>query len=132
MRVLMAFFMIMVRLVVVINLVVMIRLVAATLTIVVVMVTSEMVAVHINAAMEVTIRLVHKRATYRLTSVAKRDSKRTVAAHNLGHAFNVAAAESHKTPHEREAAESHKRPAHRAHSRFLPNTNEASERRTET
>ena len=83
MRVIVVFIVIVIRLVIMI----MVMLVTVILAIVAVMATSEMVAVHINATMEVTIRLVHKRAAYRLAGVAKRDGKSAFTLHDLGHRF---------------------------------------------
>ena len=103
--------------------------VVVTIAIVVVVVAiRKVMAVNVHAAMVIAVRLVHKRAAYRIASIAERDGKSAFALHDLGHAINVTAAETHEASHKRDAAESHKSPADRTHRRFLLSTNEASER----
>ncbi len=123
---------ILVLLVVMIYLVVMIMPVTAILAIGVVMVASEMVAVHIDAAVKVTIRLVHKRTTYCLAGITEHDGKSAFSLHDLGHTFGISTAKTNKAPYKRDAAEGPKNSANCIHRRFLPNTQDASKSRMAT
>ena len=123
---------ILVLLVVMIYLVVMIMPVTAILAIGVVMVASEMVAVHIDAAVKVTVRLVHKRTAYCLAGITEHDGKSAFSLHDLGHTFGISAAETNKAPCKRDAAEDPQDSADSVHRRFLPNAKDASESRMAT
>ena len=45
----------------------------------------KMLALHVDATVEIRVRLVHERAAYRLASVAKRDGKCAFTLHDLWH-----------------------------------------------
>ena len=45
----------------------------------------KMLALHVDATVEIRVRPVNERTAYRLASVAKRDGKRAFTLHDLGH-----------------------------------------------
>ena len=92
----------------------------------------EVIALHVYSTMEIRVRLVYKCLTDCLASVAKRDGKSAFALHDLWHTFDISAAEANKAPYKRDAADVPKNSADCVHRRFLPNTKDASESRTET
>ena len=92
----------------------------------------EMIALHVDSAVEIGVRLVDECLADRLTSVAERDGKSAFAFHDLGHAFDISAAETNKAPYKRDAAEDPQNSADSVHRRFLPNAKDASESRMAT
>ena len=90
---------------VVIVVLVVVMLVEAILAIVVMMVAAEMIALHVDSAVKIGVRLVYTRLAYRLTRIAERDGKSAFAFHDLGHAFDISAAETNKAPYKRDAAD---------------------------
>lgn len=92
----------------------------------------EMIAFHVDSAVEIGVRLVYTRLAYRLARIAERDGKSAFAFHDLGHAFDISAAETNKAPYKRDAAEAPQDSADSVHRRFLPNAKDASESRMAT
>ena len=72
----------------------MIVFVAFALAMLVMAMVAKMATINVDAAVEIRVGFANKRPTYRLAGIAERDGERSLAAHDLRHAPDVAAAET--------------------------------------